>query len=164
MTEQQQVALIEYIAHLSLEDWGGVAKDLEALGFLPEDLSLEVEGNEQLEKVMAEVMSTWDSGGARIQEQNASRSDLFPDFLYFCPLAGLSPASLPSVLFCMSTGLGRPGVDTIWSPCFVSTWLVYFQQRLWTQCATDCTLRIATGVHLKPHTCAQWWLWFTDHL
>ena len=51
------MALIEYIAHLSLEDWGAVAKDLVALGFLPEDIKDEdLEDNEHLEKVMEQSM------------------------------------------------------------------------------------------------------------
>ena len=39
MTEvgpDRRIALVEYIAHLSVQDWQGVAKDLVALGFAPE--------------------------------------------------------------------------------------------------------------------------------
>ena len=39
MTEvapERRIALVEYIAHLSVQDWNGVAKDLVNLGFTPE--------------------------------------------------------------------------------------------------------------------------------
>ena len=39
MTEvapERRLALVEYIAHLSVQDWAGVAKDLVNLGFTPE--------------------------------------------------------------------------------------------------------------------------------
>ena len=39
MTEvapERRIALMEYIAHLSVQDWNGVAKDLVHLGFTPE--------------------------------------------------------------------------------------------------------------------------------
>ncbi len=39
MTEvapERRIALVEYISHLSVQDWGGVAKDLVNLGFTPE--------------------------------------------------------------------------------------------------------------------------------
>lgn len=36
MTEDQRIALVEYIAHLTMEDWEGVAGDLVKLGFMPE--------------------------------------------------------------------------------------------------------------------------------
>lgn len=38
MTEvgpERRIALVEYIAHLSVQDWQGVARDLVALGFAP---------------------------------------------------------------------------------------------------------------------------------
>ena len=41
MTEvapERQIALVEYIAHLSVQDWNGVAKDLVNLGFTPEGM------------------------------------------------------------------------------------------------------------------------------
>jgi hypothetical protein len=43
MTEvapERQLALVEYIAHLSVQDWPGVARDLVKLGFTPEGLRL----------------------------------------------------------------------------------------------------------------------------
>lgn len=39
MTEvapERRIALVEYIAHLSVQDWNGVARDLVNLGFTPE--------------------------------------------------------------------------------------------------------------------------------
>ena len=33
---ERRIALVEYIAHLSVQDWNGVAKDLVNLGFTPE--------------------------------------------------------------------------------------------------------------------------------
>ena len=41
MTEvapERRIALVEYIAHLSVQDWNGVAKDLVNLGFTPEGM------------------------------------------------------------------------------------------------------------------------------
>lgn len=35
MTPEQSLALVEYIAHLSVEDWNGIARDLRKLGFVP---------------------------------------------------------------------------------------------------------------------------------
>ena len=35
MTPEQSLALVEYIAHLSVEDWDGIARDLRKLGFVP---------------------------------------------------------------------------------------------------------------------------------
>ena len=43
MTEvapERRIALVEYIAHLSVQDWNGVAKDLVNLGFTPEGMPL----------------------------------------------------------------------------------------------------------------------------
>ena len=43
MTEvapERRIALVEYIAHLSVQDWNGVAKDLVNLGFTPEGTPL----------------------------------------------------------------------------------------------------------------------------
>jgi aarF domain-containing kinase len=34
---EQRIHLVEFIAHLSLEDWDAVTADLIALGFLPSD-------------------------------------------------------------------------------------------------------------------------------
>ncbi|KAF5827893.1 ABC1 family-domain-containing protein [Dunaliella salina] len=38
VTEEQQVALVEYIAHLTCEDWEAVSHDLVSLGFMPEGM------------------------------------------------------------------------------------------------------------------------------
>lgn len=42
VTPEQSLALVEYIAHLSVEDWDGIARDLRNLGFVPagEDSSI----------------------------------------------------------------------------------------------------------------------------
>ncbi|KAL0055837.1 hypothetical protein WJX82_004897 [Trebouxia sp. C0006] len=37
VTPKQSLALVEYIAHLSVEDWNGIARDLRKLGFVPAD-------------------------------------------------------------------------------------------------------------------------------
>ncbi|KAL3139585.1 hypothetical protein ABBQ38_003904 [Trebouxia sp. C0009 RCD-2024] len=37
VTPEQSLALVEYIAHLSVEDWDGIARDLRKLGFVPAD-------------------------------------------------------------------------------------------------------------------------------
>ena len=39
VTPEQSLALVEYIAHLSVEDWDGIARDLRKLGFVPAGLS-----------------------------------------------------------------------------------------------------------------------------
>ena len=35
VTPDQSLALVEYIAHLSVQDWNGIAGDLRKLGFIP---------------------------------------------------------------------------------------------------------------------------------
>ena len=35
VTPEQSLALVEYIAHLSVQDWNGIARDLRKLGFVP---------------------------------------------------------------------------------------------------------------------------------
>ncbi|KAF8071031.1 aarF domain-containing protein kinase [Scenedesmus sp. PABB004] len=37
VTPEQRIALVEYIAHLSTQDWDNVARDLQTLGFIPAD-------------------------------------------------------------------------------------------------------------------------------
>ncbi|KAF6265823.1 hypothetical protein COO60DRAFT_1633263 [Scenedesmus sp. NREL 46B-D3] len=37
VTPEQRIALVEYIAHLSIQDWENVARDLQTLGFIPAD-------------------------------------------------------------------------------------------------------------------------------
>lgn len=39
VTPDQSLALVEYIAHLSVQDWNGIAGDLRKLGFIPAGLS-----------------------------------------------------------------------------------------------------------------------------
>ena len=50
------MALIEYIAHLSTEDWRGVSRDLVSLGFLPEGMRSAVENSTEMADVMQHVM------------------------------------------------------------------------------------------------------------
>ena len=38
VTPEQSLALVEYIAHLSVQDWNGIALDLRKLGFIPAGL------------------------------------------------------------------------------------------------------------------------------
>ena len=46
VTPEQSLALVEYIAHLSVSDWNGIARDLRALGFVPPgDLSLQMQSS-----------------------------------------------------------------------------------------------------------------------
>lgn len=41
VSKEKRVHLVEYITHLSLEDWGAVTEDLVRLDFLPADMSEE---------------------------------------------------------------------------------------------------------------------------
>jgi hypothetical protein len=41
VSQEKRVHLVEYITHLSLEDWGAVTEDLVRLDFLPADMSEE---------------------------------------------------------------------------------------------------------------------------
>ena len=38
MTEDQRWALLEFIAHLSTEDWEAMTMDLKTLGFIPQEV------------------------------------------------------------------------------------------------------------------------------
>ena len=61
VSQEKRVHLVEYITHLSLEDWGAVTEDLVALEFLPADMS-----EEQLaviSPVIKDVMSQLVIGG-----------------------------------------------------------------------------------------------------
>lgn len=49
----QRIHLVEYITHLMLEDWGGVTRDLVALGFLPPTMTFE--NVEDVKPVIEEV-------------------------------------------------------------------------------------------------------------
>ncbi|KXZ44555.1 hypothetical protein GPECTOR_65g173 [Gonium pectorale] len=64
VTEDQRVALIEFIAHLTMEDWNGVAKDLSALGFMPDGMPDNAEAliAPVLETVMGQIVR---GGGLR---------------------------------------------------------------------------------------------------
>ncbi|GFR50186.1 hypothetical protein Agub_g12356 [Astrephomene gubernaculifera] len=61
VTEDQRVALIEFIAHLTMEDWKGVAKDLLALGFFPDGMPREAE--QMIAPVLETVMGQIVRGG-----------------------------------------------------------------------------------------------------
>lgn len=37
ITPEQRIALVEYISHLTTQDWENVARDLQTLGFIPAD-------------------------------------------------------------------------------------------------------------------------------
>lgn len=61
VSQEKRVHLVEYITHLSLEDWGAVTEDLVALEFLPAHMS-----EEQLaviSPVIKDVMSQLVIGG-----------------------------------------------------------------------------------------------------
>ena len=38
VTEEQRIALLEYIAHLTTSDWPNLALDLQTLGFIPKEV------------------------------------------------------------------------------------------------------------------------------
>ena len=38
VTPDQRLALVEYLAHLTTADWDGCARDLQKLGFIPEEV------------------------------------------------------------------------------------------------------------------------------
>lgn len=48
VTPEQSLALVEYIAHLSVEDWDGIARDLRNLGFVPAGETLLTSQSERL--------------------------------------------------------------------------------------------------------------------
>ncbi|GLC37542.1 hypothetical protein PLESTM_000600400 [Pleodorina starrii] len=64
VTEDQRIALIEFIAHLTMEDWKGVSNDLLALGFMPEGMPSDAEAliAPVLEQVMGQIVR---GGGLR---------------------------------------------------------------------------------------------------
>ncbi|GLI67906.1 hypothetical protein VaNZ11_012232 [Volvox africanus] len=64
VTEDQRIALIEFIAHLTMEDWKGVSKDLLALGFMPDGMPDDAELliAPVLEQVMGQIVR---GGGLR---------------------------------------------------------------------------------------------------
>jgi len=74
VTEEQRVSLVEYITHLSLEDWDGIADDLVTLGFVPEGYSdfRDLDVKPILKEMMGQLISGGGVGNisaARIGEQ-----------------------------------------------------------------------------------------------
>jgi len=63
VTEDQRIALVEYIAHLTMEDWEGVASDLEKLGFFPEGTKLPPGAEKVIAPVMQLMMGQLVQGG-----------------------------------------------------------------------------------------------------
>jgi aarF domain-containing kinase len=55
VTESQRIGLVEFIAHLTMEDWDGLTQDLVTLGFMPEDMP--EEAKKHIRPVMKEVSS-----------------------------------------------------------------------------------------------------------
>jgi hypothetical protein len=59
MTEvapERRLALVEYIAHLSVQDWAGVARDLVNLGFTPEGAAVPALPEEPFLALLARCM------------------------------------------------------------------------------------------------------------
>ncbi|GIL59707.1 hypothetical protein Vafri_14435 [Volvox africanus] len=62
VTPEQRLALVEYIAHLSTQDWGKLAVDLQTLGFIPKSVDPSEAGLvEPLGRVMSQLVG---GGGA----------------------------------------------------------------------------------------------------
>lgn len=59
----QRIHLVEYITHLTLEDWDGVTQDLIALGFLPPTMTLEHSAD--IAPIMKEVMGQLIQAGGK---------------------------------------------------------------------------------------------------
>ncbi|KAG2454550.1 hypothetical protein HYH02_000395 [Chlamydomonas schloesseri] len=64
VTEDQRIALVEFIAHLTMEDWSGVSRDLLKLGFMPDGMPPDAEKfiAPVLEQVMGKIVQ---GGGLR---------------------------------------------------------------------------------------------------
>ena len=64
VTEEQRIALVEFIAHLTMEDWPGVARTLVSLGFLPEGLPSSAPGEPfQMAPILEQVLGQLVKGG-----------------------------------------------------------------------------------------------------
>ncbi|GFH09697.1 eyespot assembly protein, ABC1 kinase family [Haematococcus lacustris] len=61
VSEDQRIALVEFIAHLTVEDWEGVALDLVKLGFMPDGMPPEILPH--IAPVMEKVMGQLVKGG-----------------------------------------------------------------------------------------------------
>lgn len=61
VTESQRIGLVEFIAHLTMEDWDGLTNDLVTLGFMPETMS--DEARQHIKPVIHQVFSKIVSGG-----------------------------------------------------------------------------------------------------
>ena len=61
VTQEQRIALIQFIAHLWSEDWGAVAVDLKHLGFIPMDVR--VEDHEDLKQILERIFGNMVRGG-----------------------------------------------------------------------------------------------------
>ncbi|KAG1666030.1 hypothetical protein FOA52_006904 [Chlamydomonas sp. UWO 241] len=61
VTEAQRIGLVEFIAHLTMEDWDALTQDLVTLGFMPQGMSDEARSH--VRPVMTEVFSKIVSGG-----------------------------------------------------------------------------------------------------
>lgn len=63
VSEDQRVALVEFITHLTLEDWVGVTNDLVTLGFMPEGLPPGADVANEMAPLMQKVMGQLVRGG-----------------------------------------------------------------------------------------------------
>ncbi|KAG2445378.1 hypothetical protein HYH02_008842, partial [Chlamydomonas schloesseri] len=74
VTPEQRIALVEYIAHLSTQDWGKLALDLQTLGFIPPEVDTQEAGLvEPLGRVMVQLVG---GGGASKVNIDKVMSDL----------------------------------------------------------------------------------------
>lgn len=61
VTEDQRIALVEFIAHLTMEDWTGVSRDLLKLGFMPDGMP--PDADKFIAPVLEQVMGKIVQGG-----------------------------------------------------------------------------------------------------
>ncbi|KAG1653988.1 hypothetical protein FOA52_007181 [Chlamydomonas sp. UWO 241] len=61
VTEAQRIGLVEFIAHLTMEDWDALTNDLVTLGFMPADMP--DEARKHIRPLMTEVFSKIVDGG-----------------------------------------------------------------------------------------------------
>jgi len=61
VTDSQKIALIEFIAHLTMEDWDALTSDLVTLGFMPGDMP--EEARKHIKPIMTQVFSKIINGG-----------------------------------------------------------------------------------------------------
>ena len=63
VSEDQRIALVEFITHLTLEDWVGVANDMVTLGFMPDGLPKGVDVEGEIAPLLQKAMGQLVRGG-----------------------------------------------------------------------------------------------------